>query len=272
VADAALGLLVNGATKGVRFVASATNMSIEGVDNTGVGSFQPLRLFGTSISLGAATTVSARLSTMASTTGEAKFNVPHGVVPTTPTDGDFWSTTAGFYGRVNGVTVGPLADVTDISGKVSKAGDTMTGDLLVNSSTASTSTTTGALTVTGGVGIGGQIFGGGNITSPTAFVSGTTGYFIGGADIAILGPGSGSAGVIKLRPLKYNSAAGETTIDTAGNMVVTGSITTPTVAAGDNTTKVATTAYVKSNLAVKVTVASTAPGSPATNDVWIDTT
>jgi hypothetical protein len=52
--------------------------------------------------------------------------------------------------------------------------------------------------------------------------------------------------------------------------------TTLTPTAGDNTTAAATTAFVTTAIAAKIankiTVASSAPGSPATNDVWIDTT
>lgn len=44
----------------------------------------------------------------ASVAAAASLSVPHGVAPTTPEDGNFWSTTLGFYGRVNGVTVGPF--------------------------------------------------------------------------------------------------------------------------------------------------------------------
>lgn len=40
-----------------------------------------------------------------STTSIESVIIPHGVAPTTPTDGSIWSTSAGgFYGRVNGVT------------------------------------------------------------------------------------------------------------------------------------------------------------------------
>lgn len=53
---------------------------------------------------------------------------------------------------------------------------------------------------------------------------------------------------------------------------LTGTPIATTAASTNNTTQIATTAFVKSNLAVKVTVASSAPSSPATNDVWIDTT
>lgn len=46
--------------------------------------------------------------TAATTTSSAGLRVPHGTAPTTPTNGDVWTTTAGMYVCVNGVTVGPL--------------------------------------------------------------------------------------------------------------------------------------------------------------------
>lgn len=45
-ADGSLAALVTGATMAVRFVPSASGMVIEGVDNTGIASFQPLILGG----------------------------------------------------------------------------------------------------------------------------------------------------------------------------------------------------------------------------------
>lgn len=45
----------------------------------------------------------------AATTALEPLRIPHGTAPTTPTDGALWSTTAGFFGRVNGTTVGPFA-------------------------------------------------------------------------------------------------------------------------------------------------------------------
>ena len=53
----------------------------------------------------------------AATTAGGGIRIPHGVAPTTPVDGDFWSTTAGFFARVNGGTVGPFtAGGASISG------------------------------------------------------------------------------------------------------------------------------------------------------------
>jgi len=50
-ADSATALLVNGATRGVRFNTSTDGTRIEGVDNTGVGSYQPLILNGSTVTI-----------------------------------------------------------------------------------------------------------------------------------------------------------------------------------------------------------------------------
>lgn len=44
----------------------------------------------------------------ATTTAGASARLPHGTAPTSPVNGDLWSTTSGFYGQVNGSTVGPF--------------------------------------------------------------------------------------------------------------------------------------------------------------------
>ena len=51
-------------------------------------------------------TINGLLQTIASTTGTTGFNIPEGVAPTTPADGDVWITAAGeFFARLNGVSV-----------------------------------------------------------------------------------------------------------------------------------------------------------------------
>ena len=57
---------------------------------------------------GGAMTLTRHLVGTASTTARATFRVPHGTAPTSPVDGDIWTTTAGMYVRINGATVGPL--------------------------------------------------------------------------------------------------------------------------------------------------------------------
>jgi hypothetical protein len=46
--------------------------------------------------------------TAASTTSAASLRVPHGSAPTSPVNGDVWTTTAGMYARINGTSVGPF--------------------------------------------------------------------------------------------------------------------------------------------------------------------
>ena len=45
-----------------------------------------------------------QLPTTASVAARAGFTVPHGAAPTSPANGDVWSTTAGQFHRINGVT------------------------------------------------------------------------------------------------------------------------------------------------------------------------
>ncbi len=56
----------------------------------------------------AAVSATAFLLTPAGTTGVSSLRIPHGAAPSSPVDGDIWTTTAGIYVRINGVTVGPL--------------------------------------------------------------------------------------------------------------------------------------------------------------------
>ena len=56
-----------------------------------------------------ALTVGGLVQTVLSATGSSGLNVPHGAAPTSPVNGDVWTTTAGLFVRVNGSTVGPLS-------------------------------------------------------------------------------------------------------------------------------------------------------------------
>lgn len=53
-------------------------------------------------------TFAGEVVTPAATTTIAGLNVPHGAAPTSPVNGDIWTTTAGLFVRINGATVGPL--------------------------------------------------------------------------------------------------------------------------------------------------------------------
>lgn len=54
-------------------------------------------------------TLTGKLNTLLSGTGGAGFNLPPGAAPTSPINGDLWTTLAGIYVRINGSTVGPLS-------------------------------------------------------------------------------------------------------------------------------------------------------------------
>ena len=55
------------------------------------------------------------LVTIASSGSAAGFNMPAGSAPSSPNNGDMWSTTLGLYIRINGVTIGPLSGATSSS-------------------------------------------------------------------------------------------------------------------------------------------------------------
>lgn len=57
----------------------------------------------------ATASAAGRIVTPAATTTQAMFNMPHGAAPTSPVNGDVWTTTSGIFVRINGVTVGPLS-------------------------------------------------------------------------------------------------------------------------------------------------------------------
>jgi hypothetical protein len=54
-----------------------------------------------------ATTIdlNGKVETQASASGAAGLNIPHGIAPSSPADGDIWTTTAGVFARINGATV-----------------------------------------------------------------------------------------------------------------------------------------------------------------------
>jgi hypothetical protein len=70
---------------------SSAGTVLASVSSAGLGTF-------------AGVTATALVLTAATATGGAGFRMPHGTAPTTPVDGDLWTTTAGMFVRINGVT------------------------------------------------------------------------------------------------------------------------------------------------------------------------
>lgn len=68
--------------------------------------FAAIRVDGTSDLRGA---MLAKLTTVASDSSAAGLNLPAGSAPSSPVNGDVWTTSAGMFVRINGVTVGPLS-------------------------------------------------------------------------------------------------------------------------------------------------------------------
>lgn len=89
---------------GYKTTADGAGAVAIGTDSGGVGAAATT---ANEIALGTANhfvKVRGRTETAASTTTTAGLRVAHGAAPTTPVDGDVWTTTAGLFVRVNGVT------------------------------------------------------------------------------------------------------------------------------------------------------------------------
>jgi len=82
----------------------------------------------------------------AATTSISSIRIPHGTEPTAPTNGDIWTTTAGMYARINGVTVGPFASDTDTNTTYDL---TTSGTTTTTISLVGTNSTTDSFTITG---------------------------------------------------------------------------------------------------------------------------
>lgn len=92
-------------------------------------------------------TLARHLAMMASTTSKASWNAAHGTAPSSPVNGDFWTTTAGLFGRINGSTAQFATGGGTATG--TNTGDqtiTLTGDV-TGSGTGSFATTLTAASV-----------------------------------------------------------------------------------------------------------------------------
>ena len=85
----------------------------------------------------AGATFTGLVTTLAASTSTAGLNIPHGAAPTSPVNGDIWTTTAGVFWRQNGATKQAmnLGDTQTVTGSVSFSNATLT---FGNSTAAST--------------------------------------------------------------------------------------------------------------------------------------
>lgn len=133
----------------------------------------------------------------AATTSIPSIRLPHGTAPTSPTNGDIWTTTGGMYVRVNGATVGPLA-----ANPMTTLGDIIYGGASGTPTRLAGSASTSVVILS-------QLGSGTNSAAPTW--RGTTGY--GGAVVLSNDPDLGTNGIGGLRALGLSG----TLISTASN-------------------------------------------------------
>lgn len=245
--NAALGYQVGGTTviDAARNITNVTNISASGtasvgslqlggataIDSNRAGYLSSLTTTGAITANGGilttSLTASGKITTAAPTTSQAGLNLPHGVAPTAPINGDLWTTTGGMFVRINGSTL-QLADTTSaqtLTNKMLGAGSTWNGNTIAVSYGGTGNTTVGTagsvaystgtsygFTAVGAVG---QVLTSGGTASPvwTTATSGNT------------------ANTIVQRDALGNFSAGTITANLIGN--VTGTATTATnLAAG----------------------------------------
>jgi hypothetical protein len=106
----------------------------------------------------------------ASGTGAASINIPHGAAPTSPNNGDCWTTTGGLFCRINGASIGPYGTGSGSAITSKDEGSTLTSATtsvdFVGSGVTATNTG-GAVTVT--------IAGGGGTTTNALTITNTGG-------------------------------------------------------------------------------------------------
>ena len=83
----------------------------------------------------------------AGTTGSASANIPAGVAPSAPVNGDVWSTSTGIQARINGATQGPFVGTIATTGPLTGGANGPTVTLAC--ATCATTTNGGPLTATG---------------------------------------------------------------------------------------------------------------------------
>lgn len=76
---------------------------------SGTGSTFALETGANEIGAGVAVSTTTFLNTGACVAGKSSLRVPHGTAPSSPVNGDIWTTTAGLYVQINGSTIGPLS-------------------------------------------------------------------------------------------------------------------------------------------------------------------
>lgn len=95
-------------------------------------------------------TMGGLLTTAASAAGSAGFNMPHGVAPTSPNNGDIWTTSTALFYRINGVTrqSGTLDAVETLTNKTLTTA-TLSSPTITGTATVAALTASGLIITTG---------------------------------------------------------------------------------------------------------------------------
>lgn len=131
-----------------------------------------------------------------SNTGSAAINIPQGVTPTSPANGDLWTTSAGVFAQINGSTVGPLAGATGcvVTGSV--------GQFVYNSGSSSCLSSAATISTTGAI-LDSQV---GAASTPAVYLTGT----------AFAGTGTTSFPLMLIQP---STATASTAWGTSGTLL-----------------------------------------------------
>jgi len=208
-----------------------------------------------------------KVSTIASTTANAGFNIAHGAAPTSPVNGDIWTTTTGLFARINNGTrqFATLSDGQSFSGNNTFTGPTLTfgnstAASTVNIGTGATLTATTKAVNIGTAGVAGSTT---NITVGPVLGASTTS--IGNTTAAStlnLAAGATLTATTKAVNIGTAGVAGSTTNIAIGSTTGTSTTTLQgitngiTQTAGDSSLKLATTAFVTTADNLKAPLAS----------------
>lgn len=216
-----------------------------------------------------------KITFFTSTTGAASINIPQGAVPTSPVNGDVWTTATGAFVRIAGTTqqfaslTGAVTSFNTRTGAVTLASGDVTAALGYTPANKAGDTFTGEL-VTAASATGGAGFNLPHGAAPTAPVNGdlwTTSA--GGLFVRINGVTqsylTSTTGVVS-----FNTRQGAVTLTSAD---VTGALTyTPANKAGDTFTGKLVTIASATGAAGLNLPQGTAPTAPVNGDLWVTST
>lgn len=291
-----IGGTTTGLTKTINIGSNATagsftTIGIGSSNNDGTTSITIGATLGTSTNtFNGTSTFAGKVNTVASSTTAAGFNIPHGSAPTSPVNGDVWTTTSGLFARIGGATrqYVDLDGTQTINGAktFSAASQTLGNSTAAGTIAIGTGATVSGSTKTVNIGTGGVAGSTTTITigsnsggTSTTTLQGTTNGVTAAADtnstaLATTAFVVGQAG--SATPLVDGTAAVGTSLryarqdhvhptDTSraplNSPVFTGTPSLPTgttavtQSPGNNTTAVATTAFVQAALPALATLA-----------------